>query len=145
MRAFRLQYFMLVLLITITLNSCTNSAKEEKLSSPEEMLTGKWQVIMVQPVSLDTLNEEMKDIYFSEMEPLLVDSYILFGDSNRFSGDIAGDIRKGKWKANKKTIEVVSGNNQNEQWEYHFENKKLMIFTGSSHNRYKITLKHETK
>lgn len=142
MRALKATYTLSSLLFLITVGC---DAPVEKVSKPttEELLTGKWQVKMVQPVALDTLNKEMQEIYYSEMEPLLVDSYIIFGEANRFSGDIAGDIRKGEWRVNKESIQIVSANEQAEQWSYEWENNLLIIFSGKENDRYKITLKKE--
>lgn len=122
--------------------SCTTEKEKKESLSDTEKISGKWNVLTVEPIHFDTLNKEMRSIYNKEMKPLLKESYLLFDDKKRFSSDLAGDIRKGTWQLDeqKKEVYVISGNEQKEVWSYQWKNDTLQITTGEKSERYIIEL-----
>lgn len=136
-------YSRIILIFSLVLMySCTTEKKAKETKSDAEKISGKWSVLTVEPIHFDTLNKEMRSIYNKEMQPLLKESYLLFGEKERFSSDLAGDMRKGTWQLDeqKKEVHVISGNEQKEIWNYHWRNDTLQITTGEKTDRYVIEL-----
>lgn len=129
--------FLILLLFII---SCGGEERKSEVASEEVRISGKWDIIMVAPLHLDTLEQGLQEIYKEEMAPLLEGSYLMFNEDHRFSGDISGDVRKGEWKLETSQIIIHTGSEQQEKWAYEWNDQQLLITTGVENDPYVITL-----